>query len=84
MPRAIASSQDLVSCMSNPLHPAPISPAERLDEVARLLALGFLRLRARRRAEKASEPNRLRGFGLDFRGEGSVMDTDARLQRRRP
>ena len=70
--------------MSNPLHPAPISPAERLDEVARLLALGFLRLRARRRAEKASEPNPLRGFGLDFRGEGSVMDTDARLQRRRP
>jgi hypothetical protein len=70
--------------MSNPLHPAPISPAERLDEVARVLALGFLRLRARRRAEEASEPNRLRGFGLDFRGEGSVMDTDARLQRRRP
>jgi hypothetical protein len=70
--------------MSNPLHPAPISPAERLDEVARLLALGFLRLRGRRRAEKISEPNRLRGFGLDFRGEGSVMDTDARLQRRRP
>jgi hypothetical protein len=70
--------------MSNPLHPAPISPTERLDEVARLLALGFLRLRARRRAEEASKPNRLRGFGLDFRGEGSVMDTDARLQRRRP
>ena len=70
--------------MSNPLHPAPISPAERLDEVARLLALGFLRLRARHQREKATEPNHLRGFGLDFRGEGSVMDTDARLQRRRP
>ena len=70
--------------MSNPLNPAPISPAERLDEVARLLALGFLRLRARRRAEEASEPNRLSGFGLDFRAEGSVMDTDARVQRRRP
>ena len=70
--------------MNDPLHPAPISPAERLDEVARLLALGYLRLRVRRQAEKASEPNRLRGFGLDFRGEGSVMDTDARLQRRRP
>jgi hypothetical protein len=65
------------------IHPSPISAAERLDEVARLLALGYLRLRARRQAEKASEPNRLRGFGLDFRGEGSVMDTDARLQRRR-
>jgi hypothetical protein len=52
--------------------------------VARLLALGYLRLRARRPQEKVSEPNHFRGFGLDFRGEGSVMDTDARLQRRRP
>ena len=69
--------------MSNPLHPAPISPAERLDEVARLLALGFLRLRARRRAEEASEPNRLRGFGLDFRAGGSVCDTDAHAIRER-
>ncbi|HZD53803.1 MAG TPA: hypothetical protein VE175_12200 [Woeseiaceae bacterium] len=70
--------------MSNPLRPDPISPAERLDEVARLLALGFLRLRARRRAEEASEPNRLRGFGLDFRGKGSVCDTDVQANRERP
>jgi hypothetical protein len=70
--------------MPNPLHPAPISPAERLDEVARLLALGYLRLRARRRQEKASEPNHFSGFGLDFDGEGSVCDTDADVQRRRP
>jgi hypothetical protein len=69
--------------MSDHLRPASMSSTERLDEVARLLALGFLRMRVRRRAEEASEPNRLRGFGLDFRGEGSVMDTDARLQRRR-
>jgi hypothetical protein len=53
-----------------------MSPAERLDEVARLLALGVLRLRARRRAEKANDLNHLREFGLDFRGEGSVCDTD--------
>jgi hypothetical protein len=70
--------------MPNCFRSDPLSSADRLDEVARLLALGFLRLRARRRAEEASEPNRLSGFGLDFRGEGSVMDTDARLQRRRP
>jgi hypothetical protein len=70
--------------MPNGVRSIPMSPSERLDEVARLLALGFLRLRARRQQEKGSEPNRLRGFGLDFRGEGSVMDTDARLQRRRP
>jgi hypothetical protein len=70
--------------MPNGFRSMPMSPAERLDEVARLLALGILRMRARRLAEKANEPNRLSGFGLDFRGEGSVMDTDARLQRRRP
>jgi hypothetical protein len=50
---------------------------ERLDEVARLLALGILRLRARRRAEEAKSPNRSRRFGLDFAAEGSVGDTDA-------
>jgi hypothetical protein len=49
--------------MGKPLHPFPMSSAERLDEVARLLALGYLRLRARRQAEKASQPN-LSGFGL--------------------
>jgi hypothetical protein len=69
--------------MRNPLHPAPISPAERLDEVARLLALGFLRLRARRQREKANDPNHLRNFGLDFRAEGSVSDTDAHANRER-
>ena len=63
--------------MSNPLRPDHMSRSERLDEVARLLALGILRLRARRRAEKANDPNLLRRFGLDFPAEGSVGDTDA-------
>ena len=67
----------------NPTIPYPMTSAERLDEVARLLALGFLRLRARRRAEEASEPNHLREFGLDFAAEGSVCDTDANTLRRR-
>jgi hypothetical protein len=61
-----------------------MTTAERLDEVARLLALGFLRLRARRQAKKVNDPNRLREFGLDFAAEGSVCDTDAHAQRRRP
>ena len=69
--------------MPNGFRSDQLSPVERLDEVARLLALGYLRLRARRRAEKASDPNQLRRFGLDFRGEGSVCDTDAPTQRRR-
>jgi hypothetical protein len=59
-----------------------MSSAERLDEVARLLALGFLRLRARREAEKPNDSNQLREFGLDFVAEGSVCDTDAHGQRR--
>ena len=69
--------------MPNGFHSIPMPPAERLDEVARLLALGYLRLRARRQAGKANEPNRLREFGLDFATEGSVCDTDAHAQRRR-
>jgi hypothetical protein len=66
------------------VHPVTpdLTPAERLDEVARLLALGFLRLRARRERER-NDPNHLGRFGLDFGGEGSVMDTDAPVQRRR-
>ena len=61
-----------------------MSPAERLDEVARLLALGYLRLRARRQAEISNHPNHLREFGLDFAAEGSVGDTDAHADRERP
>jgi hypothetical protein len=70
--------------MGKPLLSDHITPAERLDEVARLLALGYLRLRARRQAEKANDPNHLREFGLDFRGEGSVSDTDTHADRERP
>jgi hypothetical protein len=69
--------------MSNPLPPDPMSPSERLDEVARLLALGILRLRARRRAERARDPNPLRRFGLDFAAERSVCDTDTHAPERR-
>ncbi len=69
--------------MPNGFRSAPLSTTERLDEVARLLALGYLRLRARRQAEKANEPNQLSEFGLDFRAEGSVCDTDAHADRER-
>jgi hypothetical protein len=69
--------------MGKPLHPSPMSSAERLDEVARLLALGFLRLQSRRQAAKANQPNHLSGFGLDFGPGGSVCDTDAHADRER-
>jgi hypothetical protein len=70
--------------MPNGFRSIPMSPAERLDEVARLLALGFLRLRARRQREKANDPNDLREFGLDFAAERSVCDTDAHADRESP
>jgi hypothetical protein len=70
--------------MPNGFCSIPMSPTERLDEVARLLALGYLRLRARRHAEKANGPNHLRESGLDFRDRGSVCDTDAHADRERP
>jgi hypothetical protein len=60
-----------------------MTPTERLDEVARLLALGYLRLRARHQREKANDPNHLREFGLDLAAEGSVCDTNAHADRER-
>ena len=60
-----------------------MTAAERRDEVAHLLALGYLRLRARRQAEKANNPNRLKEFELDFAAEGSVCGTDANANRER-
>jgi hypothetical protein len=63
---------------------SPITAAARLDAVARLFALGYLRLRARRHAEKAKGPNHLRSSGLDFGAGGSVCDTDAHADRERP
>jgi hypothetical protein len=65
------------------LHLSPMTADERLDEVARLLALGYLGLRARHQTEKANDPNHLRRFGLDFGAEGSVCDTDTHADRER-
>jgi hypothetical protein len=63
----------LTTPVSGPgLDPAPMTAAERLDEVARILALGILRLRARRRHNNPNGPNHSRAFGLDFSREGSV------------
>jgi hypothetical protein len=55
----------------------------RLDEVARLLALGYLRMRARRQAAKANKPNHFSRLGLDFVAARSVSDTDAHGHRKR-
>ena len=69
--------------MRSSLRVSDLPPTDRLEEVARLLALGYLRLRARRQAEKPNDPNHLRELGLDFAAEGSVCDTDTRADRER-
>jgi len=58
--------------MINALDPARMTAAERLDEVAAILAAGILRLRARHSRGKRNGPNHLRGFGLDFSPGKSV------------
>jgi hypothetical protein len=60
----------------NPLHPRHMSAAERLDEIADILAAGLTRLRAR----KSSGLSRDRGessldFSLDQSGHGVVQDS---------
>ena len=40
--------------MPNALHPDLMTPAERLDEIAEILAAGILRVRARLRAPRGS------------------------------
>ena len=60
----------------NPLHPRYVSAAERLDEIADILAAGLIRLRAR----KSTPLSRDRGessldFSLDQSGHGVVQDS---------
>jgi hypothetical protein len=60
----------------NPLHPRHMTAAERLDEIADILAAGLIRLRAR----KSTPLSRDRGeSSLDFSphqsGHGVVQDS---------
>ena len=60
----------------NPLHPSRMTAAERLDEIADILAAGLIRLRAR----KSSGLSRDYGessldFSPDQRGHVSVRDS---------
>jgi hypothetical protein len=49
--------------MGKPLHPDLMTAAERLDEIAEILAAGILRLRARQRALRGSTGEHVR---VDF------------------
>jgi hypothetical protein len=52
-----------MSSMPNPLRPDLMTPAERLDEIAEILAAGILRVRARLRAPQGSTAEQVR---VDF------------------
>ena len=58
--------------MACALHPDLMTPAERLDEIAEILAAGFLRLR-RRQSMSVTAPSG--DFRLDFSPERSVHAT---------
>jgi hypothetical protein len=49
--------------MCNALHPDLMTPTERLDEIAEILAVGILRVRARLRAPRGSTAEQVR---VDF------------------
>jgi len=56
----------------NALDPDRMSTAERLDEVAAILAAGIARLMGRRNGRKPHDSNELREGSLDFRADKSV------------
>jgi hypothetical protein len=66
--------------MPNPLHPDLMTPAERLDEIAEILAAGILPVRARVRAPRGSTAEQVR---LDFspRRSGHARPSGERRRR---
>ena len=58
----------------NALDPDRMSAAERLDELARILAAGLVRLRNRRSVGNLHDSNALREGSLDFPAPQSVHD----------
>jgi hypothetical protein len=66
--------------MPNPLHPDLMTPAERLDEIAEILAAGILRVRSRLSAPQGSTTEQVR---VDFshRRSGYVAPSGQRRRR---
>jgi hypothetical protein len=64
--------------MSNPLSPDLMTTAERLDEIASILAAGILRLRRRQRENDSSHLEKNR---LDL-PSGRSVDATTRTRRR--
>jgi hypothetical protein len=69
-----------MSSMLNPLRPDLMTPAERLDEIAEILAAGILRLRARLRAPQGSTAEQV---SVDFSPRRSGHARPSGQRRRR-
>jgi hypothetical protein len=69
-----------VAPLPNPLHPNLLTPAERLDEIAEILAAGIIRARARLRAPRGSTAEQV---PVDFspRRSGHVRPSSQRGRR---
>ena len=58
--------------MANPTAICPINVVDNLDELANLLAAGYLRLRLRQATINRSNFSRLENFPLDFSADQSA------------
>jgi hypothetical protein len=62
--------------MTNALHPARMSADERLDEIAEILAIGLMRLRARKSSALSRDCGEIcLDFSPDQRGHVSAQDS---------
>ena len=68
---------EFIAIMNNALSPDRMTAAERLDEVAGILAAGIRRLQAR---ETPNEINELGDFHLDFSATKSVHGPQEKLR----
>jgi hypothetical protein len=66
--------------LSNALHPDHMTADERLDEVAEILAAGFLRWRHRQARANSKNSNDLRQVRLDFPAGQSVSNEPGRKE----
>jgi len=63
--------------MSNPLRPDLMTPAERLEEIADILAAGLMRLRARKSSQISGDPGESSlDFSPDRRGHARPRERD--------
>ena len=70
----------MITPLSKPLNPDFMTPAERLDEIAEILAAGILRVRARLRAPRGSTAEQVR---VDFSPKRSGHARPSGQRRRR-